>query len=322
VGAYIVRRLLISIPVLLGITIISFVLLKNTPGDPLLAMMDPEVLARLNPDAIALERHRLGLDQPILVQYVTWLGGVLHGDFGYSIVSKRSVAYEIGPRIPQTLYLMLTSFGIAAVVGILFGVVSAVRQYSKIDYFLNALAVFLASTPAFVLGLSLIYIFAVRLHIFPTGELHTIGHSDLPDALWHLVLPASVLASINAAALTRYTRASMLDVLTSEYITTARSKGLTQNLVIVRHALRNSLIPIITLLALLIPEAIGGAIITEQVFNWDGMGRLAVSAANTRDPSLMMGIVLIAGCAVLLGNLVADLLYAVADPRIRLDRSR
>jgi peptide/nickel transport system permease protein len=322
VGAYIVRRLLISIPVLFGITIIAFILLKNTPGDPLLAMMDPEVLARLNPDAIAEARHRFGLDQPILVQYVNWLGGVLHGDFGYSIVSRRTVVYEIVPRIPQTLFLMLTSFIIAAIVGIAFGVVSAVRQYSKTDYSLNALAVFLASTPPFVLGLSFIYLFAVRLHWLPTGGLHTIGHTDIGDAFVHLILPATVLAAVNAAQLTRYTRASMLDVLTSEYITTARSKGLTGRLVVLRHALRNSLIPIITLLALLIPDAIGGAVITEQVFNWDGMGRLAVSAANTRDPSLMMGIVLIAGIAVLTANLLADLLYAFTDPRIRLQRAR
>ena len=321
-GAYIVRRLFISIPVLFGITVIAFILLKNTPGDPLLAMMDPEVLARLNPDAIAEERHRFGLDQPILVQYATWLFNVLHGDFGYSIVSKRTVVYEIVPRIPQTLFLMTTAFSVAAVVGILFGIVSAVRQYSKADYSLNALAVFLASTPPFVLGLSFIYIFAVRFHWLPTGGLHTIGHTDLADAFVHLILPASVLAAVNAAQLTRYTRASMLDVLTSEYITTARSKGLSSRIVIIRHALRNSLIPIITLLALLIPDAIGGAIITEQVFNWDGMGRLAVSAANTRDPSLMMGIVLIAGLAVLSANLLADLLYAFTDPRIRLERAK
>ena len=321
-GAYIIRRLLISIPVLLGITIIGFVALKNTPGDPLLANMDPERLAQLNPAAIAEARHRYGLDQPIPVQYITWLGNVLHGDFGFSIVTKRSVVEEIVPRIPQTLFLMLTAFGAAILIGVPIGVVSAVRQYSKADYSLNATAMFLASTPVFVLGLLVIYFFAVRLHWLPTGSLHTIGKDDIGDAFVHLILPASVLALVNAAPLVRYTRASMLDVLGSDYVTTARSKGISPRRVIIRHAFRNALIPIITLIALLIPELLAGAVITEQVFNWNGMGQLAVNAANTRDPSLMMGIILIAGVAVLLGNLTADIAYAITDPRVQYDRAR
>jgi peptide/nickel transport system permease protein len=323
VGAYIVRRLLISVPVLFGITVLGFVLLKNVPGDPLLAQMDPERLASLNPEALAAERHRLGLDQPIFVQYVAWLFNVLHGDFGFSILTRRDIlAEEIGPRIPQTLFLMLTSFGIAILVGIPIGVISAVRQYSKADYALNAGAMFAASTPVFVLGLLGIYIFAVRFHWLPTGGLHTIGHTDIGDAFVHLILPASVLATVNAAPLVRYTRASMLDVLTSDYITTARSKGLAPSAVIVRHALRNGLIPIITLIALLIPESVAGAVITEQVFNWNGMGQLAVYAANNRDPSVMMGIILLVGTLVLAGNLVADIAYAYTDPRIRYGRPR
>ena len=322
-GAYILRRLLISIPVLFGISILGFVLLKNVPGDPLLAQMDPERLASLDPVALAAERHRFGLDQPILVQYVTWLNNVLHGDFGYSILTRREILGEVlGPRIPQTLFLMLTAFAIAILVGIPIWVITAVRQYSKADYTLNATAMFAASTPVFVLGLLGIYVFAVRLHWLPTGGLHTIGHDDPGDALVHLILPASVLAIVNAAPLVRYTRASMLDVLTSDYITTARSKGLVPRLVIVRHALRNGLIPIITLIALLIPESVSGAVITEQVFNWHGMGQEAVFAANNRDPSVMMGIILIVGVFVLGGNLVADIAYAYTDPRIRYDRAR
>jgi peptide/nickel transport system permease protein len=322
VGAYIVRRLLISIPVLLGITIIGFVALKNTPGDPLLAHMDPERLAQLNQDAIAAARHRYGLDQPIPIQYITWLGNVLQGDFGYSIVTKRTILEEILPRIPQTLFLMVTAFGAAILIGVPIGVISAVRQYSKADYSLNALAIFLASTPVFVLGLLVIYFFAVRLHWLPTGGLHTVNKNDIGDAFVHLILPASVLAVVNAAPLVRYTRASMLDILGSDFITNARSKGLVPRRVIVRHAFRNALIPIITLIALLIPECVAGAVITEQVFNWNGMGQLAVSAANTRDPSLMMGIILIVGTLVLLGNLIADVAYAVTDPRVRYDRAR
>ena len=322
-GAYIVRRLLISIPILLGITILGFVALRAAPGDPLLASANPEVLANIaaNPEILEQERKRLGFDQPIFPnQYVRWLGAVLQGDLGYSLTSHRTIAYEIGSRIPQTLFLMVTALSLAIVIGIPIGVISAVKQYSPVDYGLNAAAIFLASTPPFVLGLLAIYIFAVKLHWLPTSQPHTPGRTDLADAIYHLILPAGVLAIVNAAPLVRYTRASMLDVLSSEYVTTARSKGLPYRLVIVRHALRNGLIPIITLVALLIPEAIAGAVITEQIFAWNGMGQLAVKAAANRDPSLMMAIILITGVAVLLANLLADIAYAVVDPRVRFVR--
>ena len=323
-GAYILRRILISIPVLLGITIISFVALKSTPGDPLLTNLNPDVLARLlaNPAILAQERHQLGLDLPLPIQYFNWLGGVLQGDFGYSIVSRRSVASEIGPRIPQTVALIFTSYGLAVLVGVPIGVITAVKQYSKFDYSLNFIAVFFASIPVFVLGLLAIYTFAVRLHWLPTGGLHSTDNSSLSDAAVHLILPAAVLALVNGAAFVRYTRASMLDVLTAEYVTTAKSKGLSTRLVILRHGLRNGIIPVITLVALLIPDLLGGAVITEQIFNWNGMGSLVVQAANTRDPAEMMAIVLMAGTAVILGNLLADVAYAVADPRIRYFRAR
>jgi peptide/nickel transport system permease protein len=320
VGAYIIRRLLISIPVLLGITLIGFVALKLSPGDPLLVSVNPEVLANLsaNPELLEAERRRLGFDQPIFPnQYLRWLGNALQGDLGYSITSKRPIVHEIGSRLPQTLYLMVTALTMAILIGIPIGVFTAVRQYSKADYTLNAMAIFFASTPAFVLGLIGVYIFAVNLRLLPTSEIHTVGRTDIPDAIHHLILPASVLAIVNAAPLVRYTRASMLDVLNSEYVTTARAKGLANRVVIIRHALRNALIPIITIIAWLAPEAVAGAVITEQIFAWGGIGQLAVRAASARDPSLMMGIILITGIAVLIANLVADIAYAAADPRIR-----
>ena len=319
-GAYIIRRLLISIPVLLGITLIGFMALKLAPGDPLLVSVNPEVLAQLaeNPEILEAERRRLGFDQPIFPnQYLRWLGNALQGDLGYSITSKRSIAYEIGSRLPQTVYLMVTALSLAILIGIPIGVLTAVKQYSKTDYVLNTAAIFFASTPVFVLGLIGIYVFAVNLRILPTSEIHTVGRSDIPDAIHHLILPASVLAIVNAAPLIRYTRASMLDVLHSEYVTTARSKGLANRVVIVRHALRNALIPIITIIAWLAPEAVAGAVITEQIFAWGGLGQLAVKAASARDPSLMMGLILITGTAVLIANLIADIAYAVADPRVR-----
>ena len=319
-GAYILRRLLISIPVLLGITLIGFVALKLSPGDPLLTSVNPEVLANLaeNPELLEAERRRLGFDQPIFPnQYVRWLGNALQGDLGYSITSKRLIVDEIASRLPHTLYLMVTALTLAILIGIPIGVLSAVRQYSKTDYSLNALAIFFASTPVFVLGLIGIYVFAVNLRLLPTSEIHTVGRTDIPDAIWHLILPASVLAIVNAAPLVRYTRASMLDVLHSEYVTTAHAKGLPNRVVIVRHALRNGLIPIITIIAWLAPEAVAGAVITEQIFAWGGIGQLAVKAAGARDPSLMMGIILITGTAVLIANLIADIAYGVADPRVR-----
>jgi peptide/nickel transport system permease protein len=325
VGAYIVRRLLISIPVLLGITIIGFVALKATPGDPLTASVNPEVLANLmaHPAVLEAERRRLGFDQPIFPnQYLRWLANVLQGDFGYSVTSHRSIAYEVGSRLPQTLFLMVSALSLAITIAIPIGVISAVRQYSLLDYGLNGLAIFLASTPVFVLGLVFVYVFAVNLRLFPTSELHSTNRTDLADALHHLILPASVLAIVNAAPLVRYTRASMLDVLSSDYITTARSKGLIPRLVTTRHALRNGLIPIITLVALLIPEALAGAVITEQIFAWNGMGQMVVKAANARDPSLMMAVILITGIAVLFANLVADMSYAIADPRVKYVRAK
>ena len=324
-GAYILRRILISIPVLLGITIIGFVALKLSPGDPLLTSVNPEVLANLmaNPELLEEQRRKLGFDQPIFPnQYFRWLGNVLQGDLGFSITSRRPIVDEIGARLPQTLLLMVVSLTMAICIGIPIGIVTAVRQYSKADYGLNALAIFLASTPVFVLALIGIYVFAVNLHWLPTGQVHTIGRTDLVDLLHHLILPATVLAIVNAAPLVRYTRASMLDVLNSEYVTTARSKGLVSRIVIGRHAFRNGLIPIITIVALLIPEAVAGAVITEQIFAWNGMGQLAVKAASARDPSLMMGIILITGTAVLAANIVADIAYAITDPRVRFDRAR
>jgi len=325
VGAYILRRILISIPVLIGITIVGFVALKLSPGDPLLTSVNPEVLANLmsHPELLEAERRRLGFDQPIFPnQYLTWLGNVLQGDLGYSITSRRAIIDEIGARLPQTLLLMGVSLTLAICIGIPIGVITAVRQYSKLDYGLNSTAIFLASTPVFVLGLIGIYVFAVNLHWLPTGQVHTIGRTDALDLAHHLILPATVLAIVNAAPLIRYTRASMLEVLNSEYVTTARSKGLVSRLVIGRHAFRNGLIPIITIVAFLMPEAVAGAVITEQIFAWNGMGQLAVKAAGARDPSLMMGIILITGIAVLITNIIADIGYAIADPRVRYDRAR
>ncbi|MFO1540614.1 MAG: ABC transporter permease [Chloroflexota bacterium] len=324
-GAYFIRRVLIAIPVLLGITLLAFIVVNLTPGDPLTARMDPETFARMsaNPEQLEAMRRQLGLDQPIPVQYLRWLGGVLQGDLGYSISTGRAIVDEIGPRIGPSLSLMLLAALIALAFGLPAGILSAVRQYGKTDYVLSALTVLLVSTPTFVLGLVAIYIFGVSLDWLPVGELVTVGkENDLLDRLSHYILPALILGLVNAALLMRYTRASMLEALGADYITTAESKGLTHRIVVIRHGLRNALLPVITVLAFLMPELIAGAVVTETVFNWPGLGQLSVKAAKAGDPTLMMGIVLIVGTAVLIASILADLAYSIADPRIRFDRGR
>ena len=324
-GAYFVRRVLIAIPVLIGITILAFLVVNMTPGDPLTARMDPEVLARMqaNPELLEARRRELGLDQPLPVQYLRWIGGVVQGDLGYSLSTKRPIVDELAPRIGPSLLLMLLAALVAIAFGLPAGILSAVNQYGKVDYVLSALTVLLISTPTFVLGLVGIYVFGVTLRVLPVGELYTIGkEDDLLDRLAHFVLPALILGLVNAALLMRYTRASMVEALGADYITTARSKGLQSRVVVIRHGLRNALIPVITVLAFLMPELIAGAVVTETVFNWPGLGSLSVRAAKAGDPALMMGIVLVVGIAVLVASIIADLAYSIADPRIRFDRGR
>ncbi len=322
-GAYFIRRLLIAIPVLIGITIAAFFVLSAAPGDPVLARLDPEVLSRLTPADIEARRRELGLDQPVPVRYARWLGDVLQGNLGYSIVSGRPIATEVANRFGPSLALMLVAASITLLVGLPFGVISAINQYGRLDYTLSGFTIALISTPTFVLALVGLYLFGVTLKVLPVGELFTFGkEDDLLDRAAHFVLPAMILGLANAAQLMRYTRASMLDVLSSDYITTARAKGLVSRVVLVRHALRNALIPVITVLAILLPELIAGAVITETVFNWPGLGQLAVRAARDRDPALMMGVVLIVGIFTLVGSIIADFAYSVVDPRIRYVRGR
>jgi peptide/nickel transport system permease protein len=321
VASYLIRRILIAFPVLIGITIVCFTALSLAPGDPLTARLDPTILAQLQRDPVLLEqrRHELGLDQPVPVRYLVWLAGAVRGDLGYSVQSHRPIAEELGKRLPPTLALMGTAILIAVLVGIPLGVLSALRPYSRLDYILTTITMLLSAAPTFVLGLAAIYIFAVWLNVLPSGGIQTLGRPNTPlDFLSHLALPALVLGLASAAPLLRYTRASMLDVLDSEYVTTAKAKGIAPRAVIARHAFRNSLIPIITVVGLLLTELVAGAVITEQIFAWPGMGQLAVRAASDRDPALMMGVVLLIGAGVLVTNILVDVAYVRVDPRIRL----
>jgi peptide/nickel transport system permease protein len=316
---YVVRRVAIAIPVLLIISVFGFVVLALAPGDPIKARMDRETLLSLTPQQLEERRAAMGLTDPLPVQYLGWLGGVLQGDLGYSISTGQPVSEEIGARIGPTLVLMGATLLIAALVGIPIGIIAAAHRNGAVDYVLSSFTMVMISTPTFLLGLIAIFVFAVTLKWLPAGGFSTIGKDPNPtDTLRYLVMPALILGLVNAAPLARYTRASVLDVLSSDYITTARSKGLDERAILVRHAFRNALLPVITLLALLLPELVAGAVITEQVFGWAGIGRLAVQAAQSRDASVMMAIMMMVAIAVAVANIVADVLYARADPRIRL----
>lgn len=316
-GAYIIRRFLIAIPVLFGITVFAFVILSQS-GDPMGSIISPEARATMSQEQLKAIAHSYGLDAPVYERYVKWLAAILRGDFGYSI-KGRSVVEEITPRIGPTLLLMSSAMAVSVLLGIPFGIISAVRQYGRVDYIVTTFTMIMISTPTFVLGLILIYTLGVFLRILPAGEMQTPGKPfSIIDLVSHMVMPVLVLGFAGAAPIMRYTRAGMLEVLNSEYVTTARAKGLISRTVLVRHGLRNALIPIITVLGLLLPDLVGGAIVTEQVFSWPGMGLLTVRAASTRDPSLMMGIVLIIAITVLIVNILTDVAYTFADPRVRL----
>ncbi len=312
---YIIRRFIQIIPIVIGITIVTFFLIKMCPGNPLKVML-------FNPDIKPEERARLerlyGFDDPIYVQYFRWLARLLKGDLGWSLYTSRPVTKHILERIGPTAILAGSTLFLSFLIAIPFGILSATKQYSLLDYSSTVIIFFGMSLPIFFLGLVVIYIFAVRFGILPTSGMKTLG---IPFSIWdrikHLILPVSVLTFYQIAPVVRYARSSMLEVIREDYVRTARSKGLSETDVIYKHALRNALIPIVTLFGLSIPFIFNGAFITETIFAWPGMGRLAVGAVFQRDYPILMGTTLVTAILVLLGNLIADILYAVVDPRIR-----
>ena len=316
--SYALRRLLIGTIVLWMVSVIVYLGLSLAPGDELTVRLSPEVVAQLTPDEIVDKRHALGLDRPLPVRYATWLRDTLSGDLGTSSSDGLPVAEDLRAHLGPTAMLVGAALVVGTLVALVVGVAAAVRGGTALDYLLGSVPILLVGIPGFVLALAAIYLFSVQFGLFPTNGMHTLGDESFGDLLRHMVLPGSVLAIGVAAPLTRYTRASMLDVLSSEYIVTARAKGLRPSRVLLSHAFRNALLPIITVIGLTLPEMVAGAVIVEQVFGWPGMGQLAVRAAGNRDVSLMMGIVLVIAVSVVVANLLADLAYVRADPRVRL----
>ncbi len=315
-GRYIQRRLLITFPILVAITAIIFGLLQLTPGDPLDAYLPPDV--NLSVAQRESARHDLGLDRPAPIRYLFWLREVAKGDLGYRIKTGEPVGRVIKQRIVPTLSLMASGLVIGIITGIFLGVVSAVKQYSFLDFLLTVLAFLGASIPAFFAGLLGLYFFSLRLGWFPAGGLATPGVPySFWDHLYHLILPALMLSIFQISSIMRYTRSAMLGVLTQDYIRTAQAKGLTQRVTIGSHALRNALIPIITIIGATVPTLIGGAVFLESIFSWPGMGTLYLDAIAGRDYPLIMGMTFIIATVILLANLLTDLAYAFIDPRIR-----
>jgi peptide/nickel transport system permease protein len=326
VTTYIVRRLLGAIPLVLGIATIVFFVVNLAPGDPSLRFMSPNI----SPQAMEQIRANLGLDQPIHVRYVKWLGALAKGDLGYSFTHNRPVTSVIAEILPNTLLLSVAAIGTAFLIGVLLGIVQAVRQYSITDQLLSVIALFFYSMPSFWLAIMMVLTFSLMAtSIFgfglPASDLQSVDYSflsfggKLQDRLMHLILPATSLALVLAAGVARYTRGSMLEVIRQDFVRTARAKGLSERVVIMRHALRNALIPIITLFGLYLPFFFSGAVFIETVFAWPGMGKLVVDAITQRDYPVIMGGSLIFANMVVIGNLIADVLYAVVDPRIRYD---
>ncbi len=318
---YIIRRLLQMIPVFLGILFILFFLLDKTPGGPASNLMDP----KMTPEQRAELAAKLDPDIPFYEKFVNWVGEAIQGNFGYSTTHKKPVAEVIGDYIGPTFALALCSLIVALLIGVPCGIISATRQYSKVDNILTVVSLIGISIPSFFFGLLLLKFLAVDLKIFPLFGLqdpllmNPNFFTKLADYAYHLFLPTLVLGMGSAATFMRYTRSSMLEVIRQDYIRTARAKGLREKVVIYKHAFRNAMIPIITLLGLWLPSLISGALMTETIFALPGLGKISVEAVNARNYPLILGINAMLAMLTLIGALVADILYAVADPRIKYD---
>ena len=329
---YIVKRLAMLVPVMLGVSIIAFSLIHLAPGDPARTMLGE----RATQEQLNEIREKYGLDKPLYIQYGIWLNGVLHGDLGRSITTHDEVAKEIGDRFPNTMELAIAAMLFAVIVGVFAGIISATKQYSITDYTCMGVALFGISMPVFWLGIMLMMIFGVFLGWLPIGgridllipfqrvtgfmvfdSIITGNFPALISVLRHLVLPAIALGTIPMAMIARVSRSSMLEVLRQDFIRTERAKGLSERMVIYKHAVRNAMVPVVTVIGLNFGLLLAGAILTETVFSWPGIGRLVVNAVYERDYPLVVGCILVFAIVFVIVNLITDILYTRIDPRIQ-----
>lgn len=315
----VLRRLLQAIPSLFIVSIVAFSLMAATPGDPLTARLDREALVRMSEAEVAAARAQFGLDQPVPVQYARWLSHVAQGDLGYSIVTGRAALTEVTDRLGPSVILLAGALIVALAIGLPAGILAARKPGGRLDRALSAAVVTVVATPPFVVGLVLIYVLAIRAGLLPTGGMGVAGEPrTFAMVMRHLLLPALVLGLANAAPLARYSRAAMVEVLASDYIRTARSTGAPESLVIRQHGLRNASLPVITLVAVMVPDLIASSVITEQVFAWPGIGSLIIKSAQAADAPVLMVVVVMVALTTLTVNLLADIAYSIADPRVRL----
>ena len=313
---YVARRLVSTLPLLIGVSLILFLVLHLAPGGPEDVYADNPGITQ---ESLENFKRQLGLDRPLPEQYLRWLAAFVRGDWGYSIRSGQPVIEAALERVPATLTLGGTAFAIALLTAIPFGIFSALRRYTPGDYAFTFGSFIGISMPIFWLALMLQALFAVNLGWLPSAGIETIGGGGPVDRLRHLVLPASILAVAHIASWGRFVRSSMLDVLGLDYVRTARAKGLAERVITYRHALRNALIPVLTIVSLDFAAILSGAVITETIFAWPGMGRLFIESMNGRDYPVLMALLMIGSLALVAANFLTDMLYSVVDPRIRYD---
>lgn len=308
--AYIVRRLLLTIPIIWGVLTLIFLLIRVVPGDPAVAALGDYA----SKEAIEAYRHKMGLDAPLWLQYLRYLESVCRGDLGRSLINDVPVSYQVASALPYTLELTLAGISIGIILGVPLGILSAIHRNAALDYFCRAFSLAGLSVPAFYLGILLILLFSVYLPLFPSvgGG----GFSDPLDNLRHLFLPALTLGLIMTAFTARVSRSAMLNILSEDYIRTARAKGLPEQFVLYRHALRNALIPIVTVVGIYTVVLIGSSVMTEIVFTRPGLGKMLVGAMKNRDYNTLQSLMIIYTCIVVLVNLITDIVYALVDPRV------
>lgn len=318
---YLARRLLQLVPILWGISVVVFALLAAAPGDQVDLLISG--VPNITPEDVARLKHLYGLDEPVSLRYVRWLERAVQGDFGWSRTYKEPVVSLILGRLGNTALLALSALTLALGVAIPVGVYSALHQYSTLDYLATLLAFAGVSVPVFWFGIMLIYLFAVTWHLLPPGGINSPGVPPgwpmLVDRLTYLPLPATALGLVFMASFTRYTRSSMLEVVRQEYVRTAHAKGLPPGVVVRRHALRNALIPLVTVLGVSVPGVLAGAPLTETVFSWPGVGKLLVDSTLGGDYAVAQGIIMVTALMVIMANLLVDVAYVYLDPRIRYD---